>query len=493
MARSAELRAAALALASVWALPRPASAHGGLFRAARILVDSRGPALVQSEYFGQASLDAQGAHWSCAEVYGLSSFSAVHVGMALTDGGARFVASPVRGLVVTRDGCSYQDVAATRGLTAHDVVRKSDATYVLVSDPLSPRSTLHVRVARADSEAFEPAGVPVQGELDGSGLAVTAAGTLYVTGTTGSALAVARSADGGRSWSLGSPVPVEGDLAFGVEVAALDPERDDTLYVKRDEREWGASSASRDELFVSHDGGKTLTSLYRDGGPLHGFAVSPTGDTLLLAADSGLHRAARSAATVAGQGAFALVSPQPHYGLSWTSAGLFAGLDEFAPQPFLAATLGSSDDAGDHFSPLLAICAIGAAVCPSESDVGRLCGPVFSDQGLRGGGFKEDFLEGTRCRGALDAGVEVGGALVPDAAVAAPSPGSTPPVPVGPLAPDAGSGQAAEQSREAGGAGCALAGEPAPGALLLVAFTGSLVATRRRRGTLRGCKGVHDA
>lgn len=489
----------ALLVCSLWVPSALARAHGGFWRAHRIhtLGDDDTVLVLQSQLRGLVATEDGGASWRwvCAEAYGRSSTNDARVGMLLTPGPHLLVAGLGSGLTVASlDLCLFEQVEDLAGHVVYDVARAKDRVLALASGAVGEtgRRIFH---AKLDALRFTMLGSPLPVGFAASDLYASEAEpeTLYVAGQVAGALVIARSDAAASEWRLGQPVPHGSALGWGGEILGAAGPGGNELYVLHDELEWSELQPSGDALLVSEDGGESLRVLFRNEAPIRGFALSPDGQTLLVSGLGGLYRAQRAEALRSGMAAFERISGLPHYALHWTERGLYAGIDEFGTEEGQDFGVGVSGDGGDTFQPMMSVCQITARDCVLTGAVGDQCGMVFSDQGLRGGGFKEDFLDTERCLqpdegGAIEAGTpedlqhDAGASENLDAGVEAPESTTDEPSDLEAGREDAVA--SAPSPRRSGGCRTRSADVPSWEAVLLVMWLGAFC-RRRTEGSRR--------
>jgi photosystem II stability/assembly factor-like uncharacterized protein len=439
-----------------------AGAHAGLWRAFSVAVEPGDPdrIVLRSDVWGIVSTRDGGASWTwmCSEAHAGSSLFTERRALVVLPGGGILVASELEGLWQSSpDGCSWAPVAALEGVVVRDVASLRDGSLLVVG----------VEGALGDEDSQAWASIDAGGswsrlgESMPLGFAATSiragsAGTLYVAGTTRGSperAALLRSTDEGVTWeSLDGPI-YDGD--FTPRIAGVDPSDDGRLYVWLDHAEAGGGDVQPDAVWFSTDAGDTWTLAVQGTGDLPGFAFSPDGATVLVAGpEDGVWRA-DDAAVAAATDPFERVSSMRIFGLAWTDTGLLAGGDDFAPRGAPRFSLGISTDEARSFEPLLEICDVGPSACAPDTEVGGVCGDFFSIAVV--GGFKEDFLESTRC--------------------VAPGEGGFVRVPL----PDAGSDAGEPPARsDSPGCGCTLARSSGAARAGLLVVIGWIVLRRRR-------------
>jgi hypothetical protein len=216
--------------------------------------------------------------------------------------------------------------------------------------------------------------------------------TLISADPTGSA-SVARSTDGGATWTVVAPAPPVRDLGL-LAIDASDPRK---LFFRE-------VASDGDRLLISEDAGQTLRTLRAPGRVMSAFRQLPSGHLVVgwLDVDRGyLERSADGGAT------FTTLPPTFHASaLAERSGRLYAGLDHFADGYVLAA----SDDEGDTWRRVMGLSDVVAADCSAVECAGT----------CRGLMMRKVFTPAT-CGIAADAGV-VDAAAVDAAAVDAAAP-----------------------------------------------------------------------
>lgn len=401
------LRSALLAVLACASVALRAHAHGGIWRAHHILLapDDARRIVLQSGLRGPIFTSDAGASWQwmCAETYGQSSVSPSPVAMLLRPGGRILVAGFGRGLLASDDGfCSFHApqgpaLSWTRDLTesGQDVIALASTEVGEAGDAVQDV----LLVSRDEGARFEVLGAPLPADFVARGVS-SSGGTsprLYVAGLQEAGWALLHSDDGAVRWTRGTVQPFAAQVGWNPAVVGIGVRDPSLVFVLRDTME-RTLDQSEDALFVTEDGGQTFRPLFADGRALRGFAQSPDGQTLLVAGESGLFRAALRDALARGREAFEPRASTPFYGLTWTRAGVWAGMEEFSVVSADAFSVGFSSDEGRTFTRRMALCDVHPAPCAAHTDGASLCPEVFSDEGRSGGGFQEDFLNADRCR-----------------------------------------------------------------------------------------------
>lgn len=385
-------------------LPPLAAAHGGMWRANRIHIAPDDPAriVLQSDLRGPifSSDGGRSWRWICAESYGRSSISAAPVAMVLRPRGRLLVATYGRGVQISDTSpCTFTTPPGFTDTTVRDLVDAGDRLLALGTEETSEAVRDVLFVSDDGGDSFRRLGAALPADFTATSLRAGAppSGRLYVAGLRERGWTVARSDDGGQSWTFGALIPFESRVGWGAAIVDVDPARPDVLLVLRDEYERNLEEPSGDMLLVSEDGGASFRPAYADGRPLHGVARAPDGTALLVGGETGLYRAAAADAASKGASAFTQLANTPFYGLTWTPAGIYAGMEEFSSPRDDAYSVGFSEDGGTTFTRRMSLCETQAYSCAPDTKGGALCPAVFSDDFLTGGGFKEDFLLSDRC------------------------------------------------------------------------------------------------
>ncbi len=432
---TAEPRAlAACAVAALVLAPGLARANGVFPTAAQLVVDPDDAAhLVVVATYGILSTRDGGAawDWTCEEAAGYST--GYHPPIAITAGGA--ILAGAVGLRIARgEACDWASAPEIGDGFVVDVsAEKADPSraVALVSRGAGVGNEVWQTVDAAQS--FAQAGVALPSNLLGATIDVAPSEPqrIYVSGLVGSPGSLkgtlARSDDGGQSWSL-HPVP-GADASQSPYIAAIDPASPDRVYVRL--------TGAPGRLLVTEDGGGSFAEVFTGAGFLRAFALSPDGATVIVGGDTdGLWSA--PAATLA----FTPLSAVGARCLAWTTAALYACSTETKD----GFVVGVSTDGGATFAPLLhQACIRGPLGCAAGTAVGDACpaaGPTGAAQ-----------IGATGCGGGGGAGGEGGGAASSSSGASAAGGG-------GAAAPASPSGE------EEQGCGCrvvgAARGEPGP-------------------------------
>jgi hypothetical protein len=409
------LQVSSLALLA-WACACAAQAHGGLWRVNGLHLDPGGSGRLVLQSFTRGIVmrerGSKSWQWLCSETFGRDSTAMANVSMTLSSDGRLWIAALTRGLLVsTSSPCRFESLQGLDGLAIRDVVRGRDRmlALALANEAMSGPALYS---AAETSSSFSTLGAPLPSGFSASSLRETEQGALLVAGSLASALMLLRSDDQAAHWQTGATMTVSSQLGWDAKIVEVT--RDGKIiFVLVDELEWADASASHDALYVSDDGGMSLRLLFSDGTPIGGVAIAPDGSDLMIASVGGLHRAALADALTRGQASFTKLFAEPFFGLRWSEDGLYAGRDEFSASAQAGFSLGLSRDRGQSFERVMGVCDVIPMQCAAGSEGAARCPLAFDDQGLSGGGFKQDFQE-TRCTTSVGAGLgDAGSAPLP--------------------------------------------------------------------------------
>lgn len=158
---------------------------------------------------------------------------------------------------------------------------------------------------------------------------------IYVSGLGAGGVGVLlRSDDRGQTFRA-LPLPIDERNDEVPYIAAVDPKNADALYVRTDVWQYDELSGiatAADALLYSADGGEHFTELWRAGGKLFGFALSPGGQELLLGYGDPVEGGGRFTDTgalgiyraPAGTSDFAKVYDGAVSCLTWSEQGVYA-------------------------------------------------------------------------------------------------------------------------------------------------------------------------
>lgn len=486
------------------AAPSTAGAHGGFWRAHDVLIapDDEDRIVLRSDVWGLAVTADGGASWSwlCAEPLGRETTTPRRVGAVALAGGKVAVASLGDGLrVMDGDPCEWSTRDAFADTLVRDVaVGSADGTRVLALATRSDGSGTTETVLYESTDtatSFAPHGATLPAGVVGQSLSAAPSDgdRIYAAAASGETLQVAASSDGGDSWTLHTHVVALGVDQWEARVLAVHPTDPDVLLVVADAFEPRGGQVSPDTVFLSSDGGATLQQIFAGQSDVPAAAFSPDGSELLLGAIAdGLLGAETSALLSDGSAALELRHGSAIYGLTWTRSALWAGTEEFA-EGGTGFSVGRSDDGGRSFERVMSVCDVVQAQCGEGTTGALVCPARWSDMGLAGGGFYEDFLDNERCAGEPTTMQGDAGVMTPDAG-ATPTrggddgddTGAPPDTDTDTDAGAAGNGDSDGSGDDDAGCSCSAPGGSAPlRNALPISIVGMVLWWRRRRAAAR--------
>jgi hypothetical protein len=170
------------------------------------------------------------------------------------------------------------------------------------------------------------------------------------------------SKDDGDHWTEYA-VPFDPKLEQGVYIAAVDPRRADTVYLR-------TNSATLSRLMVSHDAGQHFDVVY--SGSLLAFALSPDGSRLYFGGEDGLHTGLARDLQFEQRSSLRLLC------LAATNSTVYACSDEHS-----GFTIGASSDDGSTFRPVLHLKTVNGPLTCAATDAVAGCAldwPLVSAQ-----------------------------------------------------------------------------------------------------------------
>lgn len=377
--RFAACRRTAAWLGSLLAISLPtllgagtARANGAFPSSGQILIDPSDPARVgvRTTYgLVETADDGASFRWTCETALGYSDPG--HPQFGVTADGIVF-GGLLDGMIRGRLGaCEWGRVASLEGLRVVDVSWSATTGRAIAA--VVPAIDARGEIWASDDGAatWEKLGATLPVKF--SPLTLDAAPSdgdrLYVSGLVeGDPVrgAVARSVDGGASWSV-SYVD-DADASKAPFIGAIDPNDPDVVWVRLD--------AAPGELFVSRDGGETWELALIIDGFLRAFALSPDGSEVIAGGDAdGLARA--DAALLD----WAPMSPVAARCARWHGDVI----DVCGTEAIDHFTMGRSSDDGATFQPFYRqTCLLGPEACESTTPVGECAAAWPTVQGQIG-------------------------------------------------------------------------------------------------------------
>ena len=447
-----------------------ARGNGALPATTQILLPPSAPdTFIVGTNFGLVTSTDRGATWQWICEHGAGNLgSSYQLGAGPEQ---PVLALAVDGIALTRSlGCTWSSALEEKDLLAVDYfpdpndgnrlmviafLLAAPGGYALLEVTLTEnaKSTVRQLYAPPNGEVLRTV------EIARSNPKVIYATVIAFEGTTRTAR-IARTEDGGITWTLTSPAPAQPDLG----ILAIDPGNADTVYLR-------SITNNGDRLMVSLDGGKTLRNALDPFLVMSSFVRLDNGHFVVGWRDlhrGFIYRSTDQAAT------FTRLPPtfQP-LALAQRDGHLYATSD-ISTNKFALAV---SDDEGETWTQTLALQDVSAtAACPNALD---LCSAVC-DRLQPASIFNPQVC--TTAAGAPDAGDRDAAAEANDDATGDSPVGRDEDVPA--AAPDAGADGAAGPASKAGGCSCAIiAGRtrrPDTWSLLIAVSLTAIMLRRRR-------------
>ncbi len=329
---------------------RDAHANGRFPYANQLVVNPNDPSsiLVRTTFGLLLSNDGgKNFQWVCEQIIGFTNGS--DPGIAVFGDGS-FAVAGYYGLSISHDNaCSFPFIPG--GLDKQYVIdiaveKKGPASAVSLTATAHPDGTTYIQVfdTSDNGTTWNAAGVTLRNDLSVTTIEVAPSRPqrLYVAGSLVASGArhgfVVASDDRGATWS--DPTLV--DNITTLYLSAVDPVDPDRVYVR------GLGKLD-DQLYVSGDGAKTLTSVLTITGSMQGFALSPDGTQVAVGGPAvGTLLADR------GDGGANMVfktqSMDPINCLTWTPDAMYACGLTTAGGNFVVAR---SSDVGMTWTPIL--------------------------------------------------------------------------------------------------------------------------------------------
>lgn len=431
----------------------PALANGRYPIANQLVVSPSDPThLALRTTFGLVlSVDGgQSFSWVCEKAAGFVNNEDPPI--EVTGDDSIFVASSQAMSISHDGGCAWAPVLEELSIVDADVDASNPKRAVALASLYIDGGTRSGLEETLDNgKTWHPLGTDFDGLPATLAVAPSAPQRIYASGTsTDLTPMISVSDDNGVTWKS---YPLALEQITVPFIAAVDPLRPDTLYVR------APTALGKDVLVVSRDAGKTFSAIFKAQGGLYGFALSPDGSQVAVGGPSDPLSVANTK-----DYAFEAMSDVAPLCLKWADTGLYACADE-AKSKF---SLGLSSDAGKTFQALFQKRELTLKACPAELDTGKYCPQAWIGQQLVLG-----IDAGAPTAGAPSSGGESSVAGADDAGAGAPSASA---------GAGLGSGGKATTAAASDGAGCSLSvAHAGRGLLAAAAFGFGLWATRRRR------------
>lgn len=404
----------------ITAAPGPAHANGRYPKADQLVIAADRPDfMVARTTFGFLISNDAGKRWDwvCERAIGYTGVQDPTLG--LLENGV-IIASLSEGISRSTDlGCNwgFAEADLNDSPVIDLTVRKDQpsSALALVWDAQSVSYSSRFLATDDNGRTFVPYGSPIDPSVLVSTLDTApsdphrayASGTRSTNGVR-SGLFFA-SADDGEHWTEYT-VPFDPKLEQGVYIAAVDPKRADTVYVR-------TNCATVSRLLVSHDAGQHFDVVY--SGSLLAFALSPDGSRLYFGGEDGLHAGLASDLMFEQRSSLRLLC------LAATDSTVYACSDELS-----GFTIGASTDDGATFTPLLHLKTVTGPLACGATDAVADCAldwPLVSAQlGIMTPNESSDAGAGGAPDADAGAPTEAGGGLSTQAPVEADSSCSIP-------------------------------------------------------------------
>ena len=349
----------------------PAWANGKFPAADQLVVDPSDPSHIATmTTFGVLTTSNTGADWDliCEPA---AMYLDVEPGVAFTAQGT-LILGLTSGVGVGRAGGCDWTLAGGPTDPVIDVTRslsEADASFAVSQGA----GAAQVWASGDDAQTFAVVGVPLPAgvrvlTID---VAPTDGDVIYVSGvdtTNNNVGQLLRSGDRGMTWTA-YDVP-NSDEIYAPFIGAMDPVDPDIVYLR--------SSGGPGRVYVTQNGGVQIDQIYESQvGNMLGFALSPDGNTLLIAPEfEGLFRASTS------DFSFSMVSEVAVRCLTWTQDALYVCVNQMLLND--GYVVGASQDAGDNITPLVSLeCVRGILDCDAGTSVAQQCPalwPMLAEQ-----------------------------------------------------------------------------------------------------------------
>lgn len=407
-ASATPIRLAAALAAALLFFGHGASAHGGFFRADELRVDPANAdhLLVRSDVWGIVESNDGGKtwQWTCAAaVYG-DDLTVLREPLAMLPGGGVIMGSARYGIVRSKGAslCDWEvvpffsspdcDPSRCRPYDLAQEAPGSSTVIVLTTAPSASSGTFVSDLWRSadagDTWTTMNAALPDDVFPIGVAVAPSDPSIVYVgssDASTAPVLFLHHSTDGGQTFeqatlpfTLGPTDPSVRLRFYGVH--PTDPR---AVFLWLDADASDPNGKAPDRLFVSFDGGATISPAFLATNDLPGFAISKDGETVFLGGtDDGLWSASMADLRSGSADAFKRVNSGNTWALALTDRGLFAGREEFRVEAGTERmTLGFSNDLGVTFESAMAICDVAPADCAKGTRAGDMCPGLYYGDG----------------------------------------------------------------------------------------------------------------
>lgn len=385
--------------------PREAAAHGGLWRPDELRVDpgDSNHLLVRSDVWGMIESPDFGKtwHWTCAAAAYGADLSVIRSPLTMLPGGTVVIGSPSSGVVRSRGSlCDFEIVAFFKDqcmgtqCVPYDITAESSASQAVVvltaglGTGNAYLNTLWRSPDGGDSWTSLSTALPPDVFATSVRVAPSDPSTLYVGSSDAKVtptLFLHRSTDGGKTFQQ-STIPYTigaNDPQSVVRLYGVHPTHPDLVFIWLDSDVPDPNGKAPDHLFVSSDGGQTITEAFASKNDLPGLTVSPDGNTVFIGGtDDGLWSAKTDDLRSGKPNPFTKVNDGNTWSLAFVEQGLLAGREEFVVEGGTQRmSLGLSKDQGVTFQSVLDICDVRLATCDKGTQAGNLCADLWYGTG----------------------------------------------------------------------------------------------------------------
>lgn len=384
---------------------RDASAHGGFFTADQVRVEpgNSDHMLVRSDVWGMIETTDAGKtwRWTCAAAAYGNDLTVLREPLAMLPGGRVIINSPKHGIVRSKESlCDFEalpffvepDCNPSR-CAPYDMVQESpESNAVIVLTTAAESGSFVSQLWRSadagDTWASMNAVLPADVFPISVTVAPSDASVIYVGSSdamVSPTVFLHRSVDGGQTFEQSTLPFTMGptDSPVRLRFYGVHPSDPRAVFLWLDADSGDATVKAPDRLFVSFDGGATVTQAFLGTNDLPGFAISKDGATVFLGGISdGLWSAPIADLRAGNADAFTRINSGNTWALAFTDRGLYAGREEYNVEAGVQRmTLGLSKDDGVSFEPALVICDVAPAQCPMGTRSGDLTQGLYYGDG----------------------------------------------------------------------------------------------------------------
>ncbi len=373
----------------------PADANGRFPQAGQLIVDPGDPdRLVLRATYGIVVSPNAGADWFIVCEGAVGYGGGEDPAMAVTADGT-VLAGVFNGLAASHDGCEWSfvgDPIAEQFVVDVSTLRSNPTTSIaVVSQGGAPGGGFVNRIFRSTDNAtsWQQLGVDLDSNLLIFTLDFAAASpdSVYVSARNGDRGVLVKTDDAGGTWT---ELVIPGtDSSHNPFIGAVHPTNPDILFVRVDGRKPASNpseEAADDFVLVTTDGGRSWQEVFRGGGKLLGFALSPDGSTVMVGLgdpktgtvvdDSalGIYRASTS------DYVFEKISDGSVLCLTWSGSTVYACGSQFSQGFELGVMSNAQEPSVNPLSGIMEFTDLERLLeCPTTSSVGSVCPDAFEN------------------------------------------------------------------------------------------------------------------